>query len=243
MSFSGYWNASRQPRYSLLFALPLLLLYEALSALLSATDMSTVRNGADVLLKMVFVMFGGRTGLTVFSVLLAGTAFWLIWRDRRQHPGPLSPRVFLVMLIESLVYAAIFGTVVSVLTGLLLRTPANLSQGGVASLTLPVQLVVSLGAGIYEELAFRVLLVSGFLAIGRAIGWPRPVVVISAILASAIVFSAFHYIGAMGDQFTVASFTFRAVAGVLLSGLYVLRGFGIAAWTHALYDVGLALLL
>ena len=38
------------------------------------------------------------------------------------------------------------------------------------------------------------------------------------------------------------AFTFRAVAGLLLSGLYVARGFGIAAWTHALYDVALALL-
>jgi hypothetical protein len=30
------------------------------------------------------------------------------------------------------------------------------------------------------------------------------------------------------------------VAGLLFSGLYVLRGFGITAWTHALYDVFLA---
>ncbi len=30
------------------------------------------------------------------------------------------------------------------------------------------------------------------------------------------------------------------IAGVLFSGLYLLRGFGITAWTHALYDVLLA---
>jgi hypothetical protein len=47
----------------------------------------------------------------------------------------------------------------------------------------------------------------------------------------------------MGDAFTVPSFTFRAIAGLLLSGLYVARGFGIAAWSHALYDVGLTLLM
>jgi hypothetical protein len=28
---------------------------------------------------------------------------------------------------------------------------------------------------------------------------------------------------------------------VLFSGLYLLRGFGITAWTHALYDVFLAI--
>ena len=62
------------------------------------------------------------------------------------------------------------------------------------------------------------------------------------LVLSALIFSAFHYIGPLGDAFTLPSFTFRAIAGLLLSGLYAGRGFGIAAWTHALYDVGLALL-
>jgi membrane protease YdiL (CAAX protease family) len=237
----AYWAASRAPRYSLTFALPLLVLYEGLSAALSATDVSTVRNGADVLLKTVFIIFGGRLGLTIFSALLIGVGGWLVWRDRRRHPGPLAPRVFGGMLVESLVYAAFLGTLVSVLTNLLLQAPVNLSQDGVVTLTLPTQLVVSLGAGIYEELVFRVLLVSAFVAVGRLLGWRRPVVVGAAVVASAIVFSGFHYIGSLGDTFTVPSFTFRAIAGVVLSGLYVSRGFGIAAWTHALYDVALAL--
>ena len=63
-----------------------------------------------------------------------------------------------------------------------------------------------------------------------------------AVVVSALVFSAFHYIGALGDTFTVSSFTYRAIAGVAFSVLYVTRGFGITAWTHALYDLGLSLL-
>ena len=63
-----------------------------------------------------------------------------------------------------------------------------------------------------------------------------------AVAVSALVFSAFHYVGASGDAFTVASFTFRALAGVWFSVLYVFRGFGIAAWTHALYDIGVLVL-
>jgi hypothetical protein len=62
-----------------------------------------------------------------------------------------------------------------------------------------------------------------------------------AVIASAFIFSGFHYIGPLGDPLTLPSFTYRFVAGLLLSGLYVTRGFGITAWTHALYDVGLAL--
>ena len=232
--------ASREPRYSLLFALPLLLLYEGFSVLLSATEVSTVRNGADVLLKTAFVLLGGQHGLTVFSVVLIGAGGWLVWRDRRSHPGALAARVFGGMLVESLGWAAVLGTLVSILTSLLLRFPVNLSQSGATALSVPTQLVVSLGAGIYEELVFRVLLVSALVAVGRALGWRRPVAVGAAVAASAIVFSAFHYVGPLGDVFTMPSFTFRAVAGVVLSGLYVVRGFGITAWTHALYDVMLA---
>jgi hypothetical protein len=58
-----------------------------------------------------------------------------------------------------------------------------------------------------------------------------------ASLVGALVFAAAHYVGAYGDAFTLASFTFRALAGLFFSVLFVLRGFGIAAWTHALYDV------
>jgi hypothetical protein len=62
-----------------------------------------------------------------------------------------------------------------------------------------------------------------------------------AILLGALLFSAFHYVGPFGDPLELGSFTFRMVAGLLLNGLYLARGFGIAAWTHALYDVFLVL--
>jgi hypothetical protein len=99
--------------------------------------------------------------------------------------------------------------------------------------------MLSLGAGLYEELLFRVLLVTA-LAWGarRLFGWTPRAAGTLAVVVSALAFSAFHYVGAYGDPFTLASFTFRALAGLAFSALYVLRGFGITAWTHALYDVG-----
>jgi hypothetical protein len=106
----------------------------------------------------------------------------------------------------------------------------------------PVQLMVSLGAGLYEELVFRVLLVSGLAALGMKVFGMRPVPAgIMAALLGALIFSAFHYIGPYGDPFQVGSFTFRAIAGLLFSTLYLTRGFGITAWSHALYDVFLTL--
>ena len=102
----------------------------------------------------------------------------------------------------------------------------------------PVRLMVSLGAGLYEELLFRVVLVSGLALLGRhLLGLGARAAGVGAVLLGALLFSASHYVGAYGDPFTMGSFTFRFVAGVFFSGLYLLRGFGITAWTHALYDV------
>jgi hypothetical protein len=72
-------------------------------------------------------------------------------------------------------------------------------------------------------------------------GWRPWAGGIFATILGALIFSAFHYIGPLGDTLEVSSFVFRTVAGLLLSGLFLLRGFGVAAWTHALYDVFLAL--
>jgi hypothetical protein len=150
------------------------------------------------------------------------------------------------MLAESIGLALVFGVVVGGLTAALLGTPAPAMAAGVGA---PLQaldrwtvLMLSLGAGLFEELLFRVLLV-GILAWSahKLLGW-RPVAAgIAATVIGALVFSAFHYIGPYGDRLDIYSFVFRAIAGVFFSGLYLLRGFGITAWTHALYDVFLLL--
>ncbi|HKV74195.1 MAG TPA: CPBP family intramembrane glutamic endopeptidase [Gemmatimonadales bacterium] len=243
MPTSSYWQATRAPRYSLLFVAPLLVLYELLAFLLTHDAIQGVRNGADVLLKSLFVALGGRYGVAMFGVVLLGTGAYLVWRDVRRS-GPPQRRYFLGMGVESVIYAALFGSVTSLLTTLLLRGPSALmlQSGGVARLDLPTQLMVSLGAGIYEELLFRVLIVGLLARLGFVLfGWgPRAAGVMAAVVG-ALIFSAFHYIGPLGDHLELGTFVFRTIAGLLLSGLFLIRGFGIAAWTHALYDVLLAL--
>jgi CAAX prenyl protease-like protein len=246
MKIVSYWQAARAPRYSLTFALPLLLLYEILAFTLSGGEFSGVRNGADVLLKTVFVTLGGRSGLVVFGALLVGGGAWMVVRDRRQS-GEMDPRVFALMAAESIGYALAFGLVTSTLTGLLVPLisvggrRAIPALGPMAESSLATQLMISLGAGIYEELLFRVILVSGLAWLGRKVfGWSVTAAGLFAVGAGALIFSAFHYIGPYGDRLNLGSFVFRTVAGLLFSSLYLLRGFGITAWTHALYDVFLA---
>ena len=244
---SDYMRVAREPRYSLTFALPLLLLYEMLAFSLSRHEFAGVRNGADVLLKSIFITLGGRNGLIAFGVLLIATGGWLVWRDWRGHR--VDSRVFAAMALESVLYALVFGLVAGTLTTVLL--PGLALQVWVSALALHsgmqwnllTQLMISLGAGIYEELLFRVLLVSGLTwLMGRVFRGRPNAAAAFAVLIGALIFSAFHYIGPYRDDLALASFTFRAVAGVLFSGLYLLRGFGITAWTHALYDILLALL-
>ena len=243
---SDYWRAARAPRYSLSIAFPLLLVYEVLAVSLSHGEVAGVRNGADVLLKSLFVTLGGRDGLAVFGALLVGGGAALIWRDLRRS-GRIEPRFFLWMAAESVAYGLIFGLVTGTLTGLLLPGAAVLGAGPtllvafVSALSLPSQLMISLGAGLYEELLFRVILVSGLAWLGgRVFGWSPVAASLFAVVLGALVFSAFHYIGPYGEPLELGSFTFRTIAGLLFSGLYLLRGFGITGWTHSLYDVFLA---
>jgi hypothetical protein len=237
-----YWRLSRSHRYSLLFALPLLLLYEGLAALRSGDLTSGVRNGADVILKQIVQLIAGSYGPLILGALLVGGSIWLIARDLRRSKDRLRGVVLAGMAGESIVLALVFGFVVSTITATLIDTlpvfSTRLAMVQAARLDPVTELTVSLGAGLYEELVFRVLLTSLFALGARLLLGMRTVAAgITATVLSALVFSAFHYIGPYGDALELTSFTFRAIAGIFFSGLYLTRGFGITAWTHALYDV------
>jgi hypothetical protein len=240
----AYWQASHAPRYSLLFALPLLLLYQVLAAAVPAGPEGGVRNGADVMLQAVFIWLAGSWGPRLFMACLIVAGLWLVARDLRSNPGRLRATVFATMVAESIGLALVFGIVVGGLTAALLGEPPALSLvlQGTAQLGRGTVLMLSLGAGIYEELLFRVVLVSLFAWVARRVLGFRPLIAGStATIAGALVFSAFHYIGPYGDPWQLYSFVFRTIAGLFFSALYLTRGFGITAWTHALYDVFLLL--
>lgn len=238
----SYWALARSHRYSLTFALPLFILYEMLAAARSGDLVGGVRNGADVILKQLVLLVAGVHGPLLLSTFLVGGSVWLISRDLRRSRDRLRIGIFATMAAESVLLALVFGFVVSMVTTRLLDSLPGLSirlaAQSPAALDPLTTFTISLGAGLYEELVFRVLLTSG-LAIGARVvlGLGTVSAGVFATLLSAVVFSAFHYIGPYGDALELSSFTFRAVAGVFFSALYLTRGFGITAWTHALYDV------
>jgi hypothetical protein len=233
----SYWTLSRAPRYSVTFALPLLILYEALAATLSRFAGEQMRNGADVILRSFFVAAAGARGPLIFVLCVIAVSVWLIARDLRKG-GRLEPRVFMWMMAESLAIALVFGLVIGTLTARLLSLAPLTIVATQPRMGVGANLMLSLGAGLYEELLFRVLLVSGLLLLARRVlGFGTTLANTFAVGLGALIFSAFHYIGPFGDPLRLDSFVFRTIAGIAFSALYVFRGFGITAWTHALYDV------
>ena len=234
----SYWEVSRAPRYSLVFALPLLLLYQILATLEPVGREGSLRNGADVILESLFIALAGRQGPLLFMACLIATGIWLVVRDMRRRGGRLRASIFARMLIESTLLALGFGIAVAALTSQFVSPPAIIGAAQVERLGWWSRLMLSVGAGIYEELLFRVVLVAALAWLGGTVlGWSPAIAGLWATLLGAMLFSAAHYVGPYGDRLTLYSFVFRMIAGVFFSALYLLRGFGITAWTHALYDL------
>lgn len=188
------------------------------------------------------------------GVIFAGT-FALLGRGQA-----FRPRKFLQILIEGGVYAfvmafganAIVGSMFASIGGLM--PSVSSAAAGLQHEGRFVGFIMSLGAGFYEELTFRVLL---FGVGAKVLVWLfghqrvnlagtssagafslRSLVVMSGwAVGCALVFSGVHYVGPMADSFMLPSFTFRAVLGLALTLIYVTRGFAAAVWTHAIYDV------
>lgn len=222
--------------------LPIFLLYQVAVVFLgmqNATDMVT-----GTLLRL---SDGNRTtyllATLAIGVIFAGV-FALLGRGQAFHP-----RKFVQIAIEGVVYAVIMRVVAGYVVG-------SVFAGTIKDEGRFVGFIMSLGAGFYEELAFRVVLFGlgakilvwflshqkvdltgtgttkasrfSFRTLAIMVGWA---------VVSSVVFSAVHYIGPMSDTFQMPSFLFRLMLGLALTLIFATRGFAAAVWTHALYDV------
>jgi membrane protease YdiL (CAAX protease family) len=118
------------------------------------------------------------------------------------------------------------------------RGLAMFLRAGAPSLSTSEELVMGLGAGLYEELLFRLIFIAGgYVILVRSLHVDPLWAQVCLILVSAILFSAFHHIGQYGETYTSEVFVFRFLAGVIFGLLYVWRGLAVVCWSHALYDV------
>lgn len=225
----GYMAWSRDPAVGLLAVLPVWIAYTLLRELLTPLE----RNGAEALVMDALHVFGPRA-LTVLQVLFLGTVLAAAWSvHRRQLPWL---RVAGVAALEGTVYGLMLGPLAGSLA-----SAAQLRWTVDQNHRLAADLVGALGAGLFEEALFRLLLLSlSALALGRAaraFGLAPVFGVVLAVLLSGAVFALFHHLGPGAQPFTTPVFLFRAVAGVLLGTLFVLRGLGVCVYAHVMYDV------
>jgi membrane protease YdiL (CAAX protease family) len=235
-------KARRKPRSNLLTHLalvfPCLLVYEGGVLLLGLSE----RNGVDLLTDEI----GSRVGYGTFGILLIAVFGALLLYLRRTQKFEWN--ALLPILLESGIYALSMGTLIlfvmvdvlgvsPTLEATLPEVPmAVRSHGPIA------KVVLSFGAGIHEELFFRLLLFGGILAAGEQLGVGRLKTLVVAYVVSSVLFSLAHHVGPFGDPLKLSIFLYRFLAGLFFAALYHLRGFAVAVYTHALYDVYVMLL-
>ena len=232
-----YWQQSRRPLTSLAFVTPLLAVYEAGVLWLGPQAM---RNGADVWMRQILDWLG----FTQYFLLpLLTVALLAGWHYVSRQPWRISVGVLYAKFAECVLLAMAL-VVIARVQGTLLSMvmPGQENWALHASIGEAVEgvfrrFVVFLGAGIYEEMLFRLVLLSAAAWVLRQCGCPTNWALAGSALLTSIVFAGAHHIGPMGEPFLWYTFLFRMTAGIFFAALFVYRGFGVAAGTHAMYDV------
>ena len=224
VSDDSYWSISRTPLTSLVFTLPLVAAYEGGVLMLGR---GTARNGADVWLRTLL----DQAGFGAYFLLPVLTIIGLLaWHHVEHDRWRWSGGILAGMAVECGFWAVILVGVAR-LQDRFWPLAAGVAEGFLA------RFVAFCGAGLYEEVLFRLLLMPALAWCCGRLGATPPVAAIQAIVGSSLLFSLAHYVGPLGDAFDPYSFTFRFLAGMFFAVLFSLRGFGIAAGSHAAYDM------
>jgi hypothetical protein len=243
LKFRGdYWQQSRRPLASLAFTVPLLVIYEIGILWLGPQAM---RNGADVWLRQLLDLLG----FSQYFLLPALTVGLLLgWHHVTREPWKLSANVLYTKLAECtllavalVVIARVQGTLLSMVAQPHDAWALHASLGGALE-GLFRRFVGFLGAGIYEELLFRLMLLPLAAWLLRACGCGVIGSLAGAAVLSSFAFSGAHHLGSLGEPFDWYAFVFRGTAGLFFAALFIFRGFGVAAGTHAAYDILVGLL-
>ena len=226
-----YFRKSSSPLYSFIITLPIFLIYELGIFWMRNIEFNYIQNGADVLIEQIILKLGFDV-IYVSSIIFLFILLIIIYYQKRHFNSLSISRSYLgVMFLESIVYASI-----------LFFLMGNLYLMDVSTNDIYCNMILSLGAGIYEELIFRVLLIYiSYQSIKFLFRLGKFSANFYAVILSAILFSLFHFIGA--ESFNQEAFAVRFIAGILLGFLYINRGFGITAITHSFYDIFVIFLL
>ena len=205
----GWWGHGDLAN-SLVLIVPLLFAYE-IGVLFSASV-----NGADLITRSVYAACDHRREVYL-GVHAAAAIGFLIWLRRSRRVHALELHVVAPVVLEATIYALTLGAAISLIVHEVLGL--GLGHGG--------RLVVAaLGAGVHEELVFRLGLFLGGAAALRRLGAALALAWAIALVVSSFAFAAAHHVGAAGDPWRADLFAFRSLAH--------------AVYAHVLYDLYVA---
>jgi len=241
----SYLWLSTRPLHILIFLLPLVALYELGSALyLTDPDSGageTIR--AHRLLSAFFEAMG------VSGLYLPGAALvvvLLLWHIFSRDRWRLRPLVLLGMVIESAAWALPLLVLGPLIQDALSPSPgatnALAATGGgvrpIAQMPAPARATIAIGAGLYEELLFRMVgIAAAHMVFVDLAKLKERQGAIAAVVVAAFAFAVYHDVVGANNQIDYAAFAFYLAAGLYFGGLYVARGFGIVVAAHVMYDL------
>jgi hypothetical protein len=254
-----YWFLSTRPLHGLAFLLPLIVLYE-LGSIFYLTDHAAgvaTRIKAEKMLGTFFESFGISVilipGLMIVTVLF-------IWHLVAKDRWKVKPQVVGLMGLESAAWVFPLVLMAAIVTNFAIRlatghgAPAasehttqwmHLAAAGgeLSAMSWQARLSISLGAGLYEELVFRLILISVVHAILRDLLELKPWIAnLVSIATSALAFAFYHDATIAGGVINWPSLAFYTAAGAYFAWIFMWRGFGIVVGTHALYDVAVLII-
>jgi hypothetical protein len=228
----GYFARSELPLTSLIFVLPLVIIYEFGTRYLTTAaqegldqEIIAFRN-----IQAFFALFGinGRhlPAIAVVGILLA-------CHIARRDAWVIHLYTLGGMVIESALLGLPLIGISLLMAHYFPLSAASAGAGG----SLKDNLIMSVGAGVYEELVFRLALFALLsLLLKDALRMRQAWSYLLVVLISAVCFSAYHYLSPT-EHFRTRTFVFRTVAGIYFGMVFIVRGFGVTAGCHAAYDI------
>jgi membrane protease YdiL (CAAX protease family) len=277
-----YWTLSRLPLHALVFLIPLIVLYEmgSIAFLRDPAANVTTQIRAESLLNLFFQHFGV-IGLMVPGITIA--VVLMTMHIIRQDRWTVRPMVVTGMFLESAMWVLPLIVLAAVVTDAAARmsgaghgaaiAAAFQSAGGggggdsLRGMPWQARATIAVGAGVYEELLFRLILIAmvdGFL---KAFVTSKSTRAVVCVLVTSLCFAVYHDAaftydpatgqgffsmidtllhqgpGAALDRVRWGNALFYTAAGVYFACIYLSRGFGVVVGTHAAYDLAVLVLL
>ncbi len=254
---NSYFDRSRRPLEILALVAPLVVLYEVGLVSAQRSAQGTLTNAAHEGLFRFFWSFGidaERMSLPALALpAVAVVLILILWQMIARRPWSLHLPTVGAMVIESALLAIPLLVLAEVISraaipaigwSALPAVAAGAPDEAIAKLTPFARVTMSIGAGIYEELVFRMVLLAllhGLLVdlLRMDERWGATI----AIVVSAVLFAVYHPIHTPTGGVAWPRLAFFLLAGLYFGTIYSVRGFGIAVGAHSAYDIAVFALL